>query len=238
MGKNTLQNRGIVHAFHVTPLHYVPFILRSGCLFSKDTLLKKGYNFKHFRATSHRADLSRGFGQYVHLTNLSSPPILTAKLAKGIPHVLLRFDTGSFRETQYHLCRFNIAKGRYLRKDGKPGLSESQRNGSYLKSMQIPIASTVVMKKGLLSNLETGRMLEILQNHSVDLADSMQLTFFSKEDYELLKSFLLQEYPKLDVSIRSYQNYPLVDHLRTSVTKFLTKSILDRTWKGNGLNFD
>ena len=78
---------GIDTAYHVTPLHYIPFIGRSQFLLSRAQLKLEGFSDSHFRSTSHRADLQRGFGDRIYLSPYRSPPILEAKLRKGFPHV-------------------------------------------------------------------------------------------------------------------------------------------------------
>jgi hypothetical protein len=53
---------------HCAPLHYLPFICTSNALLSKPSLRRAGFHLSHFRSTSSRHDVARGFGNFVHLT--------------------------------------------------------------------------------------------------------------------------------------------------------------------------
>jgi hypothetical protein len=109
---------------------------------SKLELAKRGYDIWHFRRTSRRQDELRGFADYVHLTLNALPPILRAKLTAGFPHFEVRIPAEAIAASDVHLCRYNIAKCRYLRRDGKSGPEESSANGRYFNGKQLPIAAT------------------------------------------------------------------------------------------------
>jgi len=74
---------GVRALYHYAPLHYLPFIARSAALLSKLGLRREGFPEKHFRSTSYRQDMARGFERFVHLTIDPHPPILQAKLKRG-----------------------------------------------------------------------------------------------------------------------------------------------------------
>src|SRR5207237_6387189 len=110
-----LTSHGVTNVFHYAPLHYILFIARSKALFSKNELRRLGYDASHFRRTSRRPDEQRGFSDYVHLTLNHFPPILKAKLAGGFPHFEIRVPAEHVEKATVHLCRYNIAKCRFLR---------------------------------------------------------------------------------------------------------------------------
>ena len=120
---NELQQSNLMSFYHIVPTHYLPMIIRAGSLKSKNQLLQEGFDASHFRSTSHRQDVSRGFGDAIHCSTAEWPPILNAKLERGFPHVRLAIPTANL-PANYDLSRFNIARGRYL-KSGNSPLPES-----------------------------------------------------------------------------------------------------------------
>src|SRR5688572_24021253 len=107
---SVLAEFGIEKAYHIAPLHYVPFIGRSKLLLSRSQLKAEGYSDSHFRRTSHKADFERGFGDRIYLSPYQAPPILQAKLRKGFPHVRIGIPVSALEPTQFDLCRFSVAR--------------------------------------------------------------------------------------------------------------------------------
>ena len=60
----------------------------------------------------------RGFGNYAFLTLDVHPRILKAKLKAGFPHVAIEVPVDAFENMDYHLCRYNVAMTRQLRRFG------------------------------------------------------------------------------------------------------------------------
>src|ERR1051326_4364375 len=113
---SVLGDNRISVVYHYTPLHYLPFIAMKRALLSKPSLRLLGFADTHFRSTSRRADEERGFGEYIHFALESRPPILLAKLAAGFPHLELAVPADVVEAQGFHLCRYNIAKTRVLRR--------------------------------------------------------------------------------------------------------------------------
>ena len=133
-------HHGIEKVLHYAPLHYVTHIARTQALKSKQALTCEGFEVSHFRSKSRCSDVRRGFNEYAHMTLAERPPILMAKLKGGFPHVAIEVPVEAFENTEYHLCRYNIAMTRRLRRCGKPGWPASESNGRYYDDKQIPIA--------------------------------------------------------------------------------------------------
>lgn len=76
--------------YHVTPLHYLPHILRDGALYAQSVLA--GREGIAPRVTAKRRDRMLGLADSVHLSLHPDTPLLADKIAKGYPHALLVFD--------------------------------------------------------------------------------------------------------------------------------------------------
>jgi len=233
-----LVEAGVKSVFHYAPLHYLPFILRSGDLLSKVHLLADGYGNSHFRSTSARQDEYRGFSGYVHGSLTPHPPILKAKLGRGFPHFEISVPTEAVEEQTYLLCRFNIAKTRHFR-GAKQEPPESPENGYYFGNLRLPVADTVQRKRDLLRLNLGQRMIEVLVRDRLPLPMGTVLTVFSDEDLAVVQRVsrdLAQHAMKLE-SDRSLA-YPQTPTVRENVMKALERAVSDRDWKGDGLEFD
>jgi hypothetical protein len=236
---NALTAHGIESVFHYAPLHYLVFIARSKALLAKTELIRRGYTAGHFRSTSHRQDISRGFEDFVHLTLDGFPPIFAAKLKRGFPHFTIRVPAAALDGVEFDLCRYNIARTRYLRRNGKPGPKECSANGFYHGKMQVPIARGNVGCEALL-NANCGRnMIEVLVFRSFSLAEKTSLILHNSDDLavtvELLDALEVSWECKLAPEEHCYTANATY---RRCVKHFLERSATDEHWMGNGLNFD
>lgn len=225
-------------AFHYAPLHYLLFIARSKALFSKIELRRLGYDPFHFRRTSRRQDYARGFSNYVHLTLSQFPPILEAKLRAGFPHFEVRIPAQQLEQSDFHLCRFNIAKSRYLRRQGKTGPPENRVNGRYYGGKQLPTAETAAECEALLAENLNHRMIEVLVPVTLPLPGETTLIFFDTEDLNIAKSLLrgMRLEWKLDLAAKTA--YPRDAQHVENVQRFLRIARADASWRGDGLDFD
>jgi hypothetical protein len=216
-----LAAEGVIKAYHYTPLHYLPFIVRSKSILRKTSLKKAGFNSAHFRSMSKKRDVARGFGDYVHLTLDLERPILQAKLAAGFPHIALGVPIENIEATAFSLCRFNVAMTRKLRREKMPGSSESITNGRYYTGHQIPIACTDEDKTAMLKlHLPAGTMIEVLAHDDVKLPDSAAVICFSVE------------------TSPPSGTYPRDAKYVESILAFIERAHADESWRGNGLEFD
>jgi len=234
-----LAQHGINRIFHFAPLHYLPFIARSQFLKSKPVLATEGYVPNHFRSTSAHIDEARGFGNYVHLSTVASPPILAAKLESGFPHIGFELRTSDYPQTQYDLCRFNIAKTRYLRRDGKPGFSEGAANGRYYGALQIPIARTAQEKDLLLGSREGDPMVEVLVDQQLPLSGTVVLRTYCDIDQSIAQDVLNELGVDWGVTLHSAPStYARKTAYAEKVSAFIQAALSDPNWRGNGLEFD
>lgn len=234
-----LGQHGIGRVYHFAPLHYLPFIAQDRQLKSKPVLELDGFATSHFRSTSAHIDIQRGFRNYVHLSTHPEPPILQAKLRAGFPHFGLELRTSDFTEIPYDLCRFNIAKTRQLRRDGKPGFPESDANGRYYDGLQIPIARSPYEKDRMLSVREGDPMIEVLINERVLLNGTVTLLTYGEEDQNIAQNVI--EHLDLHWEVTASElscPYARSAAYAGSVENFIEKALSDLTWRGNGLEFD
>ena len=237
---SVLTEHQIKHVYHFAPLHYLPFIARSKSLLSKPRLLGAGFAQTHFRSTSRKHDVERGFGAYVHLTLKSCPEILKAKLALGIPHVGVILPAELFVGVEFGLCRFNIAKTRTLRRNGHPGYSESSSNGRYYEGLQVPIAKTDADKKAMLQKcLPADTTIELLVRGKLNLPPQTSIVCFSDADLKKAHRVLLNvETPWTVTSVAPPSPYPLVCKHVEAVDIFIDRVLAEPSWRGDGLEFD
>lgn len=234
-----LVEHGIGRIFHFTPLHYLPFIARSHALKSKPVLAAEGYSASHFRSTSAHIDEARGFGNFVHLSTVAYPPILAAKLGSGFPHIGIELLTSDFPQVPYDLCRFNIAKTRYLRRGSKLGFAENDANGRYYGDLQIPIARSTQEKDRLLSCREGDPMIEVLVDGSLCLSGAVAVRTYCEIDQTIAQNVLNQLEADWPVQLHVPPNdYERDDGYGTNVDEFVTLALSDPNWRGNGLEFD
>lgn len=233
-----LEEFGISTLYHIAPLHYFPFISRSRALLARSTLKAAGYPDWHFRRTSHRADATRGFGDRVYLSPLINPPILLAKLTRGFPHLRVEIPLKALRTTSFDLCRFAVARTRYLKRDGKPGPAESASNGRYYGRRQLPVARTTGDVRAMLTkHFLNGDPIEVQVSQSLSLPQDTVVACFSPEDFDILSQVQREIGTpwKLKLSAETYACNAL--H-RDSVVQFVKDALLDCHWKGNGIDFD
>lgn len=236
---NLLSAFGINEVFHYTPMHYLPLILRESRLRSKSSLRQSGFEQSHFRSKSRNQDENRGFGNYVHLSTETSPEILQAKLRAGFPHVEIRIPSLSVERVNYHLCRFNVAMTRYLKRDGKLGSTESPANGVYHGDQQIPTAQTTQEKHDLLRLRPAGKMIEVLVLRELLLNQQNTVVCFSEEDQTQVKMISEHTNSLLKVELRDPDSvYNRKSECVRLVEEFIELALRDPDWRGNGLEFD
>lgn len=234
-----LVQHGIDRIYHFAPLHYLPFIARDGQLKSKPVLGSEGFAASHFRSTSAHIDADRGFGSYVHLSTDPNPPILKAKLGSGFPHIGIELRTDELAEVPYDLCRFNIAKTRYLRRGGKPGFPECEANGQYYGELQIPVARTHSEKDRMLSVRQSDSMIEVLIQDRLLLNGPIRLRSYCEEDQTVAQSVLEQLGADWEIApLDAARVYDRDQAYATAVGQFIDAALSDPQWRGNGLEFD
>lgn len=140
-----LRDNGIAAVHHYTPIHYLPFIARSGLLKGKPSLQRDGFARSHLRSMSHKQDIERGFGVYGFLTIDQQPRILSAKLGAGFPHIGILVPSSAIEGQDFALCRYNVAMTRFLKR------------ATNLDSQRVPrtVATTVPSKYQSLSMMKT-----------------------------------------------------------------------------------
>lgn len=147
---------GIDFVPHFCPLHYLPFIARSGSLKSKPEYKAGGFGDTHFRSKSSKHDISRGFGKYAFLTLTTEPKIVIAKLKGGFPHVSVKVPVAAFDDLNFDLCRYNVAMFRRKRTSVLGGFPESASYGRYYEDKELPItrdeAHKLANERGLASD--------------------------------------------------------------------------------------
>lgn len=234
-----LQLHGVTDVYHCTPLHYLVFICRSGMLRSKPALMARGFEATHFRSMSRNQDSDRGFGKYVHLTLHPFPPILSAKLEAGFPHVRLGINAVALDKTPHSLCRYNIAMTRYLRRDKKRGFEASATNGRYYGDQQIPIARTDNDRAAMLKKHLGNTMIEVLVEHEIAVPDDTVITCYSEADAVIARQIVeILKCPwaiKIEQSETSYERNAI--YVRR-VKDFIRRALAEPSWNGDGLEFD
>jgi hypothetical protein len=231
---------GIDFVPHFTPLHYLPFIARSRSLKSKPALAADGFDNCHFRKKSKNNDTRRGFGRYAFLTVEKSSRILNAKLKAGFPHIAIEVPENHFDDIEFHLCKFNVAMTRRLRRGNKPGHKESPQNGYYYGRMEIPIGISPEEKLDILSaNYPQGQMVEVLVPGELSLPDNTQIVCFDQNDEILCQEILDALDVNWAISTRRPSGiYNRQDPFVESVKAFLDSALENPEWRGNCLEFD
>jgi hypothetical protein len=229
---------GVQAVSHYAPLHYLPFIARRAALLSKTRLLALGFSRNHFRSTSREQDEQRGFGQFVHLTLQSNPPILRAKLQAGFPHFEVSIPAQHFEGVEYLLCRFNIAKTRHFR-GARRAPVESKQNGKYLRGLLLPVAQTFEEREQLLQLNLGKRMIEVLVREQLRLLRGVAFRFFHEEDLasaaHALTTLNVNTYTlEQDATVR----YTPSTSYRAAVRRALEAAVSDSSWLGEALEFD
>ena len=234
------EEAGVEAVRHYAPLHYLPFIARSRLLMCKPALLAQGFAPSHLRSMSSTHDQARGFGEYAFLTLDMSARILNAKLTAGFPHCAIEVPASAFEQVEYHLCRYNVAMTRYLRRGNRPGFPESDVNGRYYGDKQIPIARTDADKAAMLAHhLSRGTMIEVLVNGNLPLTDETRVLCYSVDDAQLARAILQDLLVPWVVNVITPPTvYNRNADYVTSVEEFVLVALRDPLWKGNGLEYD
>jgi len=225
---------------HYAPLHYLPFIARSGKLLGKPALKDQGFAATHLRSMSSAHDIARGFGEYGFLTLDRQPRILAAKLKAGFPHIGILVPAKTIEGTVFSLCRYNVAMTRYLRRGNKSGFEESSTNGRYYETKQIPIAREDNDKISMLNAFaDSDTMIEVLVEGGVDLPPDTTIVCYSDEDSELAAHILeatgMEWAISTELPAGPYNRDP---HYVKAVSDFVAKALAEPDWRGNGLEFD
>lgn len=236
----SLRAANIAEVHHYAPLHYLPFIARAGALLSKPSLRAGGFKDTHFRSMSSRHDSARGFDAYAFLTLHPAPPILKAKLAAGFPHVRISVPAEAVDAAAFHLCRFNVAMTRQLRRQGKRGFPESSTNGRYYDKNQIPVARTAADKAAMLARYAgTDSMIEVLIPGDLALPDTASVVCFSPADRDLAVRILAENGRQWQVVCANAPGpYPRSAQHGRAVDEFVTRALSNHHWRGDGLEFD
>jgi len=230
---------GINAVHHYAPLHYLPFIARSGALKTRPTLRRDGFDDRHFRSMSSRSDEARGFGNCLFMTIDSSPRILKAKLKAGFPHIALQILPASVESVPFSLSRYNIAMTRRLRRNGDPGHSESDTNGRYYDRAQVPVARTPNDQRALLGHhVPKGTMVEIIVYADLLLPNETMVVCYSSDDALLARKILNQTGCSWGIKLEETFRYPRNDVYISSVVSFVERALAEPDWLGNGLEFD
>jgi hypothetical protein len=224
--------------FHYSPLHYLYYVARDRRLLSKPELMKIGFKEQHFRSTSYKQDKKRGFEEYIHLTIDAHPPILKAKLKGGFPHFELEIPSLAIERVEFHLCRFNIAKTRYLL-GAKQAPIESPQNGRYYDDKKIPIAQTHAERLALFEANFNKNMIEVLVPNILELPDSTIVTLFHAEDLDIAQELMQRIGVKWQLRLENLDDvYKRKPENVQRVQSFIAQALDDPNWKGNGLEFD
>lgn len=111
--------------FHVTPLHYAPFLLATGAIYSQAELRRLQLPIAP-RPSAAKRDRKLGLDRYVHLSFTPITPLLRDKWEKGYPHVLLGFEESLAYETGSVFVRYNAKAWRH-REDFFPIVSPAEK---------------------------------------------------------------------------------------------------------------
>ena len=119
------------------------------------------------------------------LNNDRSPLVLLRAAVVGTdrprwPYVPAK---GKYRPGAVTVRRFGDLVTRYLRREGSPGIPESDSNGRYYDKLQIPVArddddKVAMLKKYLGSNV----MIELLVHGDLALPEDVEVQCFSEMD--------------------------------------------------------
>ncbi len=234
-----LEDQGVEWVHHYAPLHYLPFIARARALLCKPSLRKAGFAASHFRTKSSKHDVWRGFGKYAFLTLDPQPRILRAKLAAGFPHMAIAIPAAAVEAATYSLCRFNVAMTRYLRRDGKPGFTESATNGRYYDDHQIPVARTIADKNAMLNEHLANTMIEVLIHGDLAIPDNTVVYCYADPDARTARRVLTATQCPWTIKLASPPGkYPRNNAYANSVDDFIQQALTNPDWRGNGLEFD
>lgn len=234
-----LQEEGVDVVHHYTPLHYLPFIARDRALLTKPSLAAKGFSEAHLRSKSSRHDVARGFGNYGFLTLERHPRILAAKLKGGFPHIDILIPVEAVEPTTFDLCRYNVAMTRQLRRGTNSGFPESDANGRYYDSHEIPVARMESDKRAMLRRHYDNTMIEVLIHDDLSLPADTRIQVYASDDETLASSVLtVLDVPWNLEMVAPPGAYPRSGTYSQAVDEFVQIALDDPTWLGSGLEFD
>jgi len=234
-----LQEYGVDAVSHYSPLHYLPFIGRSQALKSKPALASEGFGHTHFRSKSRDHDVKRGFRNFAFLTLDASPRIVKAKLAGGFPHIALLVPPAAIENQGFELCRFNVAMTRKLCRNGKTGWPESDTNGRYFGSREIPTARSRADVSAMLQHHLNNTMIEVLVRNELPLPHDTKVVAYHPADYELARHVIQAiQSPWTAVLAKPPGPYPRKKVHAGRVEEFIQASLANPKWRGDGLEFD
>lgn len=157
--------------YHLTPLHYLPHVLRDGALYAKSVLAARGILP---RPSAARRDRMLGLGDWVHLSLCADTPILRDKLALGYAHALLVFDRSPV------LARPDAAL--------LPYNTKAWRTRSACQPVSDPVERAALLRRHEI----TGRFpsLEVLVHYGLDLTPLVQIRFATEEERQGVEDLL------------------------------------------------
>jgi hypothetical protein len=149
--------------YHVTPLHYLPHVLRSGALYAQSVLAGRGIAP---RPTAARRDRMLGLADWVHLSFAPDTPLLRDKLKLGYSHALLAFE----REAVLAMPQVALL----------PYNTKAWRSRAACQ----PVTDAAEKAALLRRHADTGRFpsLEVLVHYGLDLASLVQVAFVTDEE--------------------------------------------------------
>lgn len=112
--------------WHVTPLHYAPYLLSTGALYAQERLAALNLPILP-RPTAAARDRKLRLTGYIHLSFSQRTPLLAHKRMLGYPHLLLAFDAGIADLPGAALLKFNAKAWRH-REDFLPLTSPEEKN--------------------------------------------------------------------------------------------------------------
>lgn len=158
--------------YHVTPLQYLPHVVRDGALYPKSVLAARPGLTP--RVSAHRRDRMLGLADFVHLSLSSRTPLLADKLAKGFPHALLVFDrAGVLALPQTALLPYNT-------------------KAWHTRAAYVPVTDRVEQEDMLRRHAEEGRYpsLEVLVKYGLDFTNLTEIVFLTRTEHDLCAALL------------------------------------------------
>ncbi|GAB4463061.1 MAG: hypothetical protein OHK0029_31080 [Armatimonadaceae bacterium] len=141
--------------FHTTPLHYAPYLLATGAIYSQAELRRLELPITPRPTAAHR-DRKLGLDRFVHLSFAPQTPLLKDKLARGFPHVLLVFGAEIAREPDAAFVRYNAKAWRH-REEFAPIREEAEKAAFLAEWQQGRYPSAELLIENALPLLPHGR---------------------------------------------------------------------------------
>jgi hypothetical protein len=215
-----LQDLGFEYCYHITPIHYLPSILRERSLLSKAALQSNSTGVA-LRPSSERIDTVLGFTNFVHtfpIRNLhrtisTQPtaqqiPILGDKLGLGYPHVCLRLPIHLFSSQRPTLCWWNAAKGHPNGCCGSWQPERIKQEWVLHRENGLPLIRT----KGFFNDPVVVPTVINCQQLS-DLIHAIGENAFKKRLFELLATERLHITEEVGIEVFSMRDYDLVQRI-------------------------